>query len=66
MSSSDKALKPLAEATIEDVLVYFGDTIKVALRRYRRFVSNGIDQGRRPELQGGGLIRSAGGKNLIY
>jgi len=51
----------LAEKTIEDVLLYFGDTIKVARRRYRRFVSNGIDQGTRPELQGGGLVRSAGG-----
>lgn len=61
MSSSDKALKPLAEATIEDVLGHFGDTIKVARRRYRRFVINGIDQGTRPELQGGGLVRSAGG-----
>ena len=72
MSSSDKALKPLAEATIEDVLLHFGDTIKVARRRYRRFVSNGIDQARpprlrprdagrgtRPELQGGGLVRPA-------
>jgi len=61
MSSSDKALKPLAEATIEDVLLHFGDSLKVARRRYRRFVSNGIDQGTRPELQGGGLVRSAGG-----
>jgi len=61
MSSSDKAPKPLAEKTIEDVLLHFGDTIKVARRRYRRFVSNGIDQGTRPELQGGGLVRSAGG-----
>ena len=26
-----------------------------------QFVENGIDQGRRPELQGGGLVRSAGG-----
>ena len=51
----------LAEKTIEDVLLHFGDTIKVARRRYRRFVSNGIDQGTRPELQGGGLVRSAGG-----
>ena len=53
--------KPLAEKTIEDVLLYFGETKKVARRRYRQFVKNGIEQGKRPELQGGGLVRSAGG-----
>ena len=30
-------------------------------RTYREFVKKGIDQGTRPELQGGGLVRSAGG-----
>jgi len=53
--------KLLAEKTIEDVLLHFGETKKVARRRYRQFVKNGIDQGKRPELQGGGLVRSAGG-----
>ena len=53
--------KSLAEKTIEDILLLFGDTLKVARRRYRQFVKNGIDQGRRPDLQGGGLIRSSGG-----
>ncbi len=33
----------------------------VARRKYRAFVEKGADQGRRPELVGGGLIRSAGG-----
>ena len=56
-----KDSKFLAEATIEDVLLHFGATIKVARRRYRQFVKNGIDQGTRPEFQGGGLVRSAGG-----
>ena len=28
--------KPLAEKTIEDVLLHFGDTLKVARRRYRQ------------------------------
>ena len=51
----------LAEKTVEDILLHFGETIKVARRRYRQFVKNGIDQGTRPELQGGGLVRSAGG-----
>jgi len=31
------------------------------LRSYRNFVKKGIDQGARPDLQGGGLVRSAGG-----
>ncbi|MBW1614338.1 MAG: hypothetical protein JRJ57_10300 [Deltaproteobacteria bacterium] len=53
--------KPLAEKMVEDVLGHFGDTIKVARRRYRQFVKQGADQGARPELQGGGLVRSAGG-----
>ena len=51
----------LAEKTIEDVLLYFGKTFKVGRRRYREFVEKGIKQGRRSELQGGGLIRSSGG-----
>jgi REP element-mobilizing transposase RayT len=54
--------KSLAEKTLEDVLLHFGDTIKVARRRYRHFVKQGVSQGTRPELQGGGLVRSAGGE----
>ena len=54
-------LKSLAEKTIEDVLLHFGKTAKVARRRYREFVKKGIAQGRRPEFQGGGLVKSAGG-----
>ena len=61
ISFSGEGQKLLAEKTLEDVLEHFGDTIKVARRRYRQFVSNGIDQGTRTELQGGGLVRSAGG-----
>jgi len=57
--------KPLAEKTIEVVLLQFGDTLKVARRRYRHFVKQGVDQGSRPELQGGGLVRSAGGDNRV-
>jgi len=56
-----KDSKFLAEKTIEDVLLHFGGTLKGARRRYRQFVKNGIDQGNRPELHGGGLVRSAGG-----
>ncbi|KKL15661.1 hypothetical protein LCGC14_2503360 [marine sediment metagenome] len=58
---SNQPEKSLAEKTIEDVLLHFGETKKVARRRYRQFVKNGIEQGKRPEFQGGGLVRSAGG-----
>ncbi len=43
------------------VLKWFGETEKNARKAYRVFVKNGVDQGRRPELVGGGLIRSQGG-----
>jgi len=53
--------KYLAEKTVEDVLKYFGKSLKEARRRYRVFVERGIKHGRREDLQGGGLVRSAGG-----
>ncbi len=53
--------KFLAEKTVEDVLKHFGETFKIARRRYREFVEKGIKHGRRTDLQGGGLVRSAGG-----
>jgi len=56
-----KKEKPLAEKTIEDLLLHFGETKRIARRRYRQFVKNGIEQGKRPEFQGGGLVRSSGG-----
>ena len=52
---------PLAEKTIEDVLLHFGETKRAAIKRYREFVEKGIKQGTREDLQGGGLVRSAGG-----
>lgn len=36
-----------------------------AARRYRAFVAEGRKQGQRPELMGGGLIRSAGGWQAV-
>jgi REP element-mobilizing transposase RayT len=44
-----------------EVLGRFAATRRVARERYRAFVAAGVPQGRRPELQGGGLRRSAGG-----
>jgi hypothetical protein len=45
----------------EYVLSYFGRKEGEAGRRYLSYVKKGVDQGRRPELVGGGLIRSLGG-----
>ena len=46
---------------IHEVLELFGDKNSVARRRYRAFVEQGINQGRRSDLTGGGLVRSSGG-----
>ena len=45
---------------IEYVLSYFGGK-GVSRRKYYKYITDGIDMGRRPELVGGGLIRSLGG-----
>ena len=34
-------------------------------RRYREFLVKGIAFGRQPELMGGGLVRSAGGRSAV-
>ena len=46
---------------IEYVLGFFGKRIGEARKEYRLYVEKGISMGRRPELVGGGLIRSLGG-----
>ena len=43
------------------VLKWFGNSEARAKKAYRNFIKSGIDQGNRPELVGGGLIRSLGG-----
>jgi REP element-mobilizing transposase RayT len=43
------------------ILTQFGATPRRAQTAYRAFVAAGIPQGRRPEFQGGGLLRSTGG-----
>ncbi|MBN1382484.1 MAG: transposase [Deltaproteobacteria bacterium] len=45
----------------EEILRLFGNRPASAQRDYRNYVGEGIDQGRRQDLTGGGLIRSAGG-----
>ncbi len=44
-----------------EVLGRFSDRRRVAIRLYRDFVAAGAEQGQRPELAGGGLLRSYGG-----
>ncbi|MBW1783153.1 MAG: transposase [Deltaproteobacteria bacterium] len=50
---------------IEYVLGYFGKRTGEARKNYRSYVAKGISMGRRPELVGGGLIRSLGGWDEI-
>jgi putative transposase len=47
------------------VLKLFGQTTGNARRAYEKFVSQGIEQGRRPDLVGGGLLRSVGGWGVL-
>jgi len=49
---------------ITTVLGYFGKG-KRAVEKYEQFVREGVSQGRRPELVGGGLIRSMGGWSQV-
>ena len=52
---------PRGFQAVAEVLGAFGQSVRAARRRYRQFVADGMGQGRRPDLQGGGLRRSAGG-----
>jgi len=47
------------------VLKWFGAKEGEAKRIYRQFVKEGIEQGRRSDLVGGGLIRSQGGWSAV-
>jgi REP element-mobilizing transposase RayT len=51
--------------TIDALLRFFGKSVTGARRRYRHFVEKGIPPGRRPDLTGGGLIRSLGGWGAV-
>jgi REP element-mobilizing transposase RayT len=50
---------------IETVLSEFGGRRKKAILEYRRFVREGIAEGRNPSLTGGGLVRSQGGWSQV-
>jgi putative transposase len=49
----------------DTVLAYFSKRRKRAIENYEDFVQQGIDAGSRPELVGGGLIRSCGGWSQV-
>ena len=46
---------------VDFVLGFFGKRKSDARKAYRQFVAKGVLQGKRPELAGGGLVRSIGG-----
>jgi len=50
---------------VDYILKMFGKKIGYARRSYAAFVAKGIDLGRRPDLTGGGLIRSVGGWSAL-
>ena len=50
---------------VEEVLGRFGNTFGESRRRLRKFMEEGVKQGKRPELMGGGLIRSLGGWEVV-
>jgi len=49
----------------EYVLKLFGNSIRSGRRSYGKYVEKGVDEGRRHDLAGGGLVRSAGGWSAL-
>jgi REP element-mobilizing transposase RayT len=47
------------------VLRLFGESVRSARRSYSAFIFKGLSMGRRPDLVGGGLIRSLGGWSAL-
>ena len=50
---------------VDDVLLRFGKRAGQARKGYRRFIEKGLQMGKRPELTGGGLVRSLGGWTAV-
>jgi REP element-mobilizing transposase RayT len=46
---------------VNSVLGMFSNQVSHARKAYTRFIKKGIEMGQRPELTGGGLVRSVGG-----
>jgi putative transposase len=49
----------------KQVLACFGTRVKAARNQYKGFVAEGVGQGRRKDLTGGGFIRSLGGWSAV-
>jgi len=50
---------------VDYILNLFGGKVPEARRLYLEFVKKGVAAGRRPDLTGGGLVRSAGGWSAL-
>ncbi|MBT8370044.1 MAG: transposase [Deltaproteobacteria bacterium] len=51
--------------SVNEVLGFFGISRITAKKTYQKYVNKGLRQGRKPELMGGGLVRSAGGWDAL-
>jgi hypothetical protein len=49
----------------EYILKRFGKKTSEARKGYRAYLAKGVEMGRRPDLVGGGLVRSAGGWSAV-
>ncbi len=47
--------------TTDYILAHFSEILSLARRKYRAYIQKGISFGKRPDLIGGGLVRSVGG-----
>ena len=47
--------------SVNEILGLFGNNRISAIKNYQNYIHKGLKQGRKPELIGGGLIRSSGG-----
>lgn len=56
LGNADRPWQP-----VDFLLARFGKTAGKARTHYREFVASGLSEGHRKDLQGGGLVRSAGG-----
>ena len=67
-ASGHSALMGKIERTWQDVayvLNYFGEKQGAARKSYLAYIVKGVGQGRRSDLIGGGLVRSAGGWKIL-
>ncbi|MCP4748311.1 MAG: transposase, partial [Desulfobacteraceae bacterium] len=51
--------------SMDDVLARFGKRLSHSRKKYREFIEKALNMGRRPELTGGGLVRSIGGWTAV-